>query len=165
MSQKHVHPARLLTPCYLKTTLFLPSHLCPGLQSNSFHFPSPNTILHALITSPMHDAYPNLFILNVFINPNSICNRVHIMRLTTMHVSPVSCYILPSRSKHSQQHPVLLNSNHSSCFAIFFLFIHLMICQHLDYTGSMADVTTYSISGNSTGTDFSPQTANPCCSH
>jgi len=36
-----------------------------------------------------------------------------------------------------------------------------MIYQHLDYIGSMVDLTTYSFSGNNTGTDFSPQTAEP----
>jgi len=76
-------------------------------RSSQWSLSFPTKILYAFLMSPIDVQIPCSSHYPWFDHTNNIWWSAEVMKLHIMDSSIASCHILPSRSKHSLQHPVI----------------------------------------------------------
>ena len=98
-----ISPVRAPHPTSWRCILILSSNL--GLPSGLFPSGLYTKTLYTFLLSPIHALCHAHLVLPPFNNLNNICWAVRIIKLF-MYLSPLPCYLVPLRPKHSPQHPI-----------------------------------------------------------
>ena len=102
------------TPTSWRSILILSSHLRLGLPSDLFLSGFPIKILYTSLLSSHTRYMPRLSHSSLFYHPNNIGRGVQIIKLLSMQLSPLHCYLVPLRPKYSPQHPILKHPHPTS---------------------------------------------------
>jgi hypothetical protein len=102
-------------------SMLIPFHVHLDLPSGLFPLGLPTKTLYAPLLSNIHATCPTHLILLVLITRNDIWWVVQLLKLLTMHSSPLPCYLVPLRPKYLPQHPIMYNDMTS-----------MLTCQHAE---------------------------------
>jgi hypothetical protein len=99
---------------FLKSILILSSHLCLRLPSRLFPSGFPTKTLYAPLLSPSRATWPGHHILFYLITQIIFVEEYRPLS-STMQFFPLSCYLVPLRSKYSSQRAILKCRQSTCC--------------------------------------------------